>query len=246
MNAAARPALALILAASPAPALDLSEAERTALGAELRAYLLEHPEIITQALQGAEAKRQAAHAADDIALLQAHATALFHAGGDWTGGAENGDLTLVSFVDYRDPASARAWAAARDLVAQDPALRWVVKEAPTPDAPDATRAARFAQAVLRMAGPRAHAQAQAALFAAPDAAPETLAGIAAELGLDAAPLARRMSDPAITAKLDQTRRLMQALDLQAAPAQVLDRAMVRGEVPAVALARIVAALRRKK
>lgn len=242
----AQAAVAQSLAAAPASGLDLTTAERAAFGAELRAYLLTHPEVIPEALSGAEAKRQATHAARDIALLQAHSETLFHAPGDWTGGAVAGDLTLVSFIDYRDPASARALAAAQQLARTDGNLTLVVKEAPAEGTPEAERAARFALTVRHLAGDDAYLRAQTALFDAADSAPETLAAIAIGLGLDPKQVAAGMAAPAITAKLHQTRSLMQTLDLGPAPAQVLDRTMVRGDVPAVALARILDALRRPK
>ncbi|TCP61869.1 thioredoxin-like protein [Rhodovulum bhavnagarense] len=235
----------LALAASPVPALELTQAERTAFGEAVRTYLLTHPEVIGEAMQRAEARRQANHAAGDIALLQANARALFHAPGDWSGGAAKGDLTLVSFIDYRDAASARALEAAQALIAKDGALRWVIKQAPAPGNTEAERAARFALAVLWVAGGEVYRQAQAALFAAPDASPATLSAIALDLGLSPERIAAQMADPRIDAHIDATRALADRLELGPAPAQVLDRAMVRGDVPAVALARIVDALRRQ-
>jgi len=236
-----------VATATPGLALPLSDAERAAFRAELRAYLLEHPEVIREALEGAETRRMARHANADLARIEAHAETLFRAPDDWTGGAPDGDVTLVSFVDYRAEGARRALDAAREAAARDGQLRLVVKEAPRPGDEAAERAARFALAVLRLAGPAAYEAAQSRLFdagATLDAA--ALERLSAELGLDPAEATTRMAGADITAKLAETRALAEALELGPAPAQVLRRTMVRGDVPAVALLRMVEAIRRKK
>lgn len=239
-------ALGLCLSAASAPAGTFTPEERAAIGAELRAYLLHHPEVIEEALTGAEARRYADAVANDLALIAAEAQALFHDPADWTGGNPAGDVTLVTFVDYASAASGRALAAAHQVSAADGRLRLVVKEAPAPGDADADRAARFARAVLALAGPDPYLRAQEALLAAPDHAPDTLDTIARELGLDPAALSARMTAPELGATLAANLALMARLDLGAAPAQVLDRTLVRGDLPAAALAPIVEAMRRKK
>lgn len=246
MRKAAAVLLCAALSAGSATAGWLSPEERAAFRAELRAYLLEHPEVIEEALSGAEARRQARLAADDLALLDIHADTLFHARGDWTGGNPAGDVTLVSFVDYAAADGASALAAVRALAAADKNLRLVVKDAPAPDVPASERAARFAQAALRLGGPDIYVRAQTALFAAPDLAPATLDSLARDLGLDPRAVRTEMDTPAIDRALAVTQDLVQALDLGPAPAHVIDRTMVRGALPEVALARIVETMRRKK
>ncbi|MBN2905936.1 MAG: thioredoxin domain-containing protein [Rhodobacteraceae bacterium] len=250
MSRASRTGAALILAGvlggAPALAQDWPDADqRAALHAELRAYLLAHPEIIAKALAQAEARRNARHIADDLERLDSNRSALFHNPADWTGGNPAGDVTLVSFIDYATPASARALAAARDLIAQDPGLRLVVKEAPLPGDDAGARAARFAQAVLHVAGPDTYLRAQQALFAAPDFSPDTVTRIARDLDLDPDAVRHRMDAPETASAIAATQALARALDLGPAPAHVLERTLVRGDVPTVALARIVAAMRRK-
>ncbi|TCM84717.1 thioredoxin domain-containing protein [Rhodovulum steppense] len=236
--------LALALAALPlaAAASGLDPAARAAFRAEIRAYLLEHPELIDEVLAEAERQRQAEAVSGDLALIEAHRAALFDAPDDWTGGNPEGDVTVVAFVDYACDRCGPALSAARALAASDPGLRLVVKDAP---GPGGETAARFARAVLALAGPDAYARAQDALFAAPDMQPGTLDGIARALGLDPATVADRMADPGIAAALAVNRALLDALDLETAPAYVFERSLVRGDLPEVALAAIAQAMRRK-
>ncbi|TCO70966.1 protein-disulfide isomerase [Rhodovulum euryhalinum] len=234
--------LGLALAAAPAYAAGLDPAQRAAFRAEVRAYLLDHPEVIDEALAAAEARRYSDAVADDLARIEAHRVALFHDPADWSGGNPTGDVTLVTFVDYGCATCGPALAAARALADSDPGLRLIVKDAP---APGADRAARFARVVLVLAGPDAYRRAQDALFAAPDAAPATLDGIARALGLDPAGVARRMDDRAIAAALAANRGLMRDLDLGPPPAHVFERTLIRGDLPEAALAAIATAMRRK-
>lgn len=243
-----RLALALTLAALPAWATDmtaLTDGERAAFRAELRAYLLDHPEVIEEALSAPapERKRYEEHVSDDLALLEDNAEALFHAPGDWTGGNPEGDMPLVAFIDYGCLPCARALEGLDALAADDPGLRLIVKET-GPEGADA--AARFALAVLALAGPEAYRRAQAALFAAPAHDPQHLAGIAENLGLDPARVAERMDAADTRAAIAGNRALAARLDLGPPPAYVLPRTMVRGDVPPIALARIIAAMRAKR
>jgi protein-disulfide isomerase len=239
-----RVGLALALAALPlaGAASGLDPAARAAFRAEIRAYLLEHPELIDEVLAEAERQRQAEAVSGDLALIEAHRAALVDASDDWTGGNPEGDVTVVAFVDYACDRCGPALSAARALAASDPGLRLVVKDAP---GPGGETAARFARAVLALAGPDAYARAQDALFAAPEMQPDTLDGIARALGLDPATVADRMADPGIAAALAVNRALLDALDLGTAPAYVFERSLVRGDLPEVALAAIAQAMRRK-
>jgi protein-disulfide isomerase len=246
MRRAAAVSLALLCAAGPAAAGWLSPAERQAFRAELRAYLLDHPEVIEEALSGAEARRQQRHAETDLARLDAHADELFHAAADWTGGNPEGSTNVVSFIGYGCESCERALAAVRELARQDPDVRLIVKDVAAPDDAEGARAARFAQAVLHLAGAAAYETAQAALFAAPDFSAATLTVIASGLGLDAEAVTVAMDGPEPGATVAANMALTAALDLGPAPAHVLDRIMVQGDVPAVALARMLDSTRRKK
>lgn len=78
-----RPLAALLcLIAGPAlsQGLDLTEAERAAFGAEIRALLLDEPELVSRALTPPRAADIYRDAIDsDLALIETHAKALFSA-----------------------------------------------------------------------------------------------------------------------------------------------------------------------
>ena len=74
------PYLAFGLVAAPAPALDLTPSARTALGEEVRALLLEEPEILERALNPPPLDPYEDDRAADLARIAAHGAALF---GEW-------------------------------------------------------------------------------------------------------------------------------------------------------------------
>jgi len=95
---------AAALMATQAVALDLdamSDAERTAFRAEVRAYLLANPEVLMEAIGVLEARQEQAEALRDEQLAQLNANALLNDGHSYEGGNPDGDITIVEFVDYR-------------------------------------------------------------------------------------------------------------------------------------------------
>lgn len=94
----------LVAAGGAAAQLDLTEAQRDAFGAEIRALLLDEPEIVDRALSGpyADADPYADAVADDLSLIARHEAALFDAPADRTLGA--GPVWIVAFVDLQSPA----------------------------------------------------------------------------------------------------------------------------------------------
>jgi protein-disulfide isomerase len=125
-------ALAGALAAGPATAdlIDMDAAERDAFRAEVRAYLLENPEVLMEAIGVLEQRQAAAEGERDAMSVAANADALFNSAFDWVGGNPEGDVVLVEFMDYRCGFCRRAHPEVEDLVALDGNIRYVVKEFP--------------------------------------------------------------------------------------------------------------------
>ena len=100
-----RLAFPLLLAlGTPLAALDIeamTDAERDAFRAEVRAYLLDNPEVLMEAIDILQQREDAARLDVDQQLAVAHADALFNDGHSWVGGNPDGDVTMVEFMDYR-------------------------------------------------------------------------------------------------------------------------------------------------
>lgn len=244
-----RPLLALALALAlglpaPAPAQsDMTEAERAALHAEIRAYLLEHPQILREMVALLEEQAAAQTAERDRALIAEHGAAIFDDGYSYVGGNPEGDVTLVEFTDYQCGFCRRAHDGIKDMVAEDGDIRLIVKEFPILG-PGSERAARAAVATLITEGPAAYARLNDVLMRAEGQF--TGAGLERALdqaGVDAEAVRAAMQDDEVTRRIGETRALAETLGVSGTPTYVLGDRMIRGYLPREEMETLVAEAR---
>ena len=129
-----RYALPIMLAlTSPASAVELdslTDAERAAFRAEVRAYLLENPEVLQEAIGVLQQREQQAQTVSDTQLIVEYSEELFNDRHSFVGGNPAGDITIVEFLDYRCGYCKRAFPEIEALIAADANIRFVVKEYP--------------------------------------------------------------------------------------------------------------------
>lgn len=244
---ALRRALAVAAAAGafalPAGALDLgamTEAERAAFGAAVRAYLLEHPEVLIEAVDVLNARQADAQAGADAALVAANLAAIADDGFSWVGGNPEGDVTVVEFLDYRCGVCRRTHPEVWELIAADGNIRYIVKEFPILG-PQSDLSSAFAIATLIEAGPEAYGAMSKALMELDAAATEpTLARLAEAFELDGAAILARMADPEVERRIAETRELAIRLQINGTPTFVIGDRMVRGQVPLATMQTLVA------
>ena len=202
-------------ASQPAPTQMTPEA-REALHSEIRAYLLDNPEVIVEAIEVLETRRKAETAAGDKELVAANREALVDDGFSWVGGNPEGDITLVEFFDYRCGFCKRAHPVVERLVEEDGNIRLVLKEFPILG-PESVMAGRMALAALSI-DPSKYQTLNDALMAHRGTLTE-VAGyrIAKEVGYDLAELKARKDDARIDEQLRQTYALAETLGLQGTP-----------------------------
>ena len=223
---------ALLLASVlPGQAEAMTDAERLAFRAEVRAYLLENPEVLTEAIAILEDRQAADAAAQDIKRLTENHAAIFQDAASWTGGNPDGDITIVEFMDYRCSYCRKAWSEVDELVSTDGNIRFVVKEFPIlGEASDLS--SRFAIATLQLAGPDAYKSAHDALITLRgEATKPVLERLAGDLGLDAAAIMARMAAPEVTSVIEANHALAQTLDISGTPTFVVQGTMLRGYAP---------------
>ncbi len=240
-------AIALCLA-SPAAALDLqamTPEERAAFRAEVRAYLIENPEVLMEAIGVLEDRERNAQAEADLAALRDNRAALLGNPASWSGGNPAGDIAVVEFVDYRCGYCRRAHDEVAELIASDGNLRLVLKEFPILG-PESLTSSRFAIAVMQTAGPEAYKKAHDALIAlAGPPAPPALRRIADAAGADPEAVMARMDAPEVTAVIEANHALARRLGINGTPTFVIHETMVRGYVPLPAMRQIVEGQRAK-
>ena len=242
------PSLLALMRATATQASDLdfdnmSEAERAAFGAQVRAYLLENPEVIMEAVQVLEERQAAEQAQGDVQLIANNADAIFNDGYSWVGGNPEGDVTIVEFFDYRCGFCRRAHPEVAQLLEIDGNIRYIAKEFPILGE-NSVISSRFALAVREVAGDEAYEAAKETLIALnADMDDTVLRRLSDTLGLDADEVIAAMDSEDITAQLAKTRELAQALQINGTPSFVMGDQLIRGYVPLDAMQHIVAEAR---
>jgi len=227
------PALAACLAL-PAGAMDLTEltdAERAQFRAEVRAYLMENPEVIMEAVNALRERDAQAQVQADQSIVSDNAQAIFNDGYSWVGGNPEGDITLVEFLDYRCGYCKKAHNEVAKLLETDGNIRLIVKEFPILGE-QSVIASRFAIATKQVAGDDNYKAINDALMAFNgDVSLPALRRLASTFGLDADAIETRMVSDSVTQEIAKTRALAEKLQITGTPTFVMQDEMLRGYLP---------------
>jgi protein-disulfide isomerase len=222
-------ALALTLGAAFAVPPAAAQPAADEIDARIRAYLLDNPEVILEALEVLEQRRADSQARADEDLVAANEQALFADGRSHVFGNPDGDITIVEFADYRCGYCKQAHPMVQALLEADPNLRLVYKEFPILG-PDSVLASRAAMAALAI-DPAAYERLNDAMLSWRAGLDEgAIFALAAEAGLDEGELRARMDDPAIAEALRANYALAQGLRIEGTPSFVVGNRIVRGFV----------------
>ncbi|MEM1374533.1 MAG: DsbA family protein [Pseudomonadota bacterium] len=225
---------ALALAATPALAFDMeamNAAERQAFRAEIRAYLLENPEVLMEAIAVLEERQASSQADTDAALVRANIDALKRDGHSWVGGNPDGDITIVEFLDYRCGFCRRAFPEVEKLVEGDGNIRIVIKELPILG-PQSDLASRFAIATKLTEGDEAYKIVHDALMEfRGEISAQSLERLAVDQGFNASEILARMESPEVSNIISQNRALAQTMQISGTPTFVIGSQMLRGFLP---------------
>ena len=220
--------------ALPVQALDLqnmSAEERAIFREEVRAYLMDQPQVIMEAVNQLEARQQQDAAQADLTLVSDNAEELFNDGYSFVGGNPDGDITLVEFLDYRCGYCRKAHTEVAKMLETDGNIRLIVKEFPILGE-QSVLASRFAMAVKQIAGDETYKAVNDALMTLPgEISMPTLARLGKTYGLDMALVEDAMNGPDIADQLAQTKALAQRMRITGTPTFVLQDEMLRGYLP---------------
>lgn len=226
-------------AADGAQSSPFTDAERAAIHAEVRSYLLANPDVLMEMLQILEQKKQAAAAVTDQQLVAENHAAIFDDGFSWVGGNPDGRLTIVEFLDYQCGYCRKALPEVAELLSSDGDIRLVVKELPILG-PGSELAARAAVATLIAKGPDAYATLHDGLMRTKGKIDDALLDrTLVEAGLDPDAIRVAMKDPEVDRRLSETRSLAEKLSIGGTPTFVFGDQMVRGYVPLDAMKELV-------
>ena len=245
--AAALVAALSLTTAATAQTPPMSDADRAAFRAEVRAFLMENPEVIFEAVAEFERRNQASQADMDTTLVELNADEIFRDGYSWVTGNPEGDITLVEFMDYRCSYCRRAQEQVMSLLEGDGNIRLVIKEFPILG-PQSDLMSRFALAVQHLGGETAYAQAHEQLMTwEGDFFEEDVRALAVGLSLDEAEVLAQMRGDVVNDILAANHALARRLQISGTPTFVMGAAeggeMLRGFLPADAMAGVATRLR---
>ncbi|HYE94154.1 MAG TPA: DsbA family protein [Terriglobales bacterium] len=235
--------VALVLVTATAGAGLAAELTKEQVEQIVREYLLKNPDVVTDALRAADAKRREAQQQQTVQAIATHREQLERDATSPVRGNAGADVTVVEFFDYACPHCKTVAGAVKDLLRDDPKVRLVYKELPIlgEGSMVAARAALAARAQGK------YDAFHDALMAAPGSPSEaSVMRAAAQLGLDVAKLKTDMASPEITAMIQKNYALAQALGLNGTPAFVIGDEFAPGAIPLARLKMMVAKARQKK
>ena len=180
----------------------------------VRDYILANPEIISEANQILEARKEAAKKARARELISANMHELVADTHSFVAGNPDGDVTVVEFFDYRCP-YCRGWMPKINaMLEEDPNIRLMLKEYPILR-PDSLTASQAAIASIPQGN---YKEFHNALLAAKGTlSEEAVMEIAAELGLDTERLKADIKDIRVQDTIDKNKALAKALELLGSP-----------------------------
>lgn len=222
---------------------DMSQDERNAFRDEVRAYLLDQPEVLMEALSVLEDRQAEQQAALDKDLVRVNAEALFEDGYSHVAGNPDGDITMVEFVDYRCGYCRKSYDVVQELLEKDPGIRLIVKEYPVLSA-ESMLAARYAVSGQVLFGQDAYAKLHDALITQRgNVNLESLTALGNELGLDGQAIADGMTGAEVDRILSENRSLGQRMQITGTPAFVMHDDLARGYMPLEQMEAIIASKR---
>jgi protein-disulfide isomerase len=229
--------------AAAAPAAEFSDAQRQAIEAIVRDYLMKNPDVMIDVLQVAQEKLKGEARDKAAAALVTRKKEVFEDPDAPVAGNPKGDVTLVEFFDYRCPYCKQVQSSVEALLAEDKQLRFVYKEFPVLG-PASKIAAQAALAARKQGKYDAmHRELMAMKGQIDEAAVFKAAG---SVGLDVERLKRDMATPEIDRMLKANAGLAEALEISGTPAFVVGDEIVPGAISLSTMRQLVEAARQGK
>lgn len=214
-------------------------------GPAIRGYLLEHPEILPEAMERLQARETAryekAREGAQKAVPQLLAQLQKPFAGAWAGNPD-GDVTVVAFMDYACGYCRASLPGIEELIARDPNVRVVYREFPVLG-PESVVAARWALAAAEQGKFRAFHD---ALYAAGPPSVENITLAAGKAGLDKALANKAVQSKAVEQEILANHKLGEQLAMTGTPAWVIGGKLLSGARDYAGLAQAVAEARAGK
>ena len=240
-------ALALVcgvIAAVPAQlvrAAEIPPEQRQAIEGIIHDYLMQNPDVLIEALRGAEDKLNREADAKASKVLTDRRNEIFDDPATPVGGNPRGDVTIVEFFDYRCPYCKQVLPALQTLVKDDRNLRFIYKEMPVLGSVSVT-AAHAALAAQRQG--KYEVFHNAMMGTKGQISDETVFKVAGSVGLDIDRLKQDMTAPEIERAIKSNLALADALNIRGTPGFIIGNRIVPGALDLETLKDMIADARK--
>lgn len=221
--------------AASAGADQFTRPQRAAIDAIVRQYILEHPEIIPEAINRLQEREVTKLLDSNRAEIETPYT------GAWTGNP-NGDVVLVEFFDYACPYCRASKADVDKLLAEDKNLKVVYRDFPVLG-PASDEAAMASLSAARQGKYKAFHN---AMFSGGRPSHERVISTVRQARLDERATARDLSSSALKAEIEKNLDLGRALGLTGTPAYVIGDRVLSGAVGYDEMKKAIADARAKR
>ncbi|TKB52271.1 MAG: DsbA family protein [Nitrospira sp.] len=189
-----------------------------ALDQAIEQYIRSHPEVIEQAIQSLEVKRQRGEKLRIRQAIATHQEELLRDPASPVSGNVNGDVTVIEFFDYRCGYCKRVASAVTQLQKDEPGVRVVYK-----DFPILGEVSVFgARAALAAREQGKHQAFHEAMLASEiELTKEEVLAIAKRVGLDVKKLEVDLNAPGWESAIDRNHTLANLLDISGTPGFVI-------------------------
>ena len=226
----------------PAMADDaLTPGQKSAVDQAIHDYLVNHPEVLLDALKAAQQQSDQQAAEHSRSMIIAKRQELLEDPDDLVQGNPTGDTTLVEFFDYRCPYCKEIEPALDALLHEDSKLRIVYKEFPV-----LGEASIFATRVALAAKKQGkYAEFHHAMMTVKgNISDDTVLKVAASVGLNTAKIKADMGAPEIDRLIKANYDLAETLNVQGTPGLIVGDTMIPGAVDIDTLRKDIAAARK--
>jgi len=220
-----------------------NDQQKQAIGQIVKEYLLQNPEVLSEAMAELEKRQSEAQKVAQTGALKEARQTLLHAPHSFVAGNPTGDVTLVEFFDYNCGFCKRALSDVRTMIKADPKLRVVLKDFPVLG-PDSVEASRVALAVKnQLQGDKLFDYHVKVLESRGRVNGERALAVAKEMGVDIGRVQKDMEAADIRAALQENVSLGDKLGLSGTPAFIIGDEVVAGAVGLEPLRQVVAGVR---
>lgn len=227
----------------PARAESSSVPAQPALDQAIEQYIRSHPEVIEQAMQSLDVKRQRDEKLRVRQAIATHQEELLRDPASPVSGNLNGDVTVIEFFDYRCGYCKRVASAVTQLQKDEPGVRVVYK-----DFPILGEVSVFGARAALAAREQGKHQVfhEAMLTSENELTNEEVLAIAQRVGLDVKKLEVDLQAPELQAAIDRNHALAKLLGISGTPGFVVGNEVYPGALELTGLKALVKQARTKR